>query len=162
MSQGTIGVAAGAALALLFGAGAALAAGRRRLPAGSEPPWFAYKVAKGDTLSGLALRFFGDAAKWPVIAEVNPQLGLPLADSRSLQVGAELRVPCVWYTVKAGDSLSAIAAAVISPGAGWRRVAAANPQVDPNKLQVGQRLAVPVEPEVKRLSALSALAVGAR
>lgn len=84
------------------------------------------------------------------------------ADSRSLQVGAELRVPCVWYTVKAGDSLSAIAAAVISPGAGWRRVAAANPQVDPNKLQVGQRLAVPVEPEVKRLSALSALAVGAR
>lgn len=161
MGRGTIGAAAGATLALLLGAGAALAAGRRRPPAGSEPPWFAYKVAEGDTLSGLALRFFGDAARWPAIAEVNPQLGLPLADSRSLQVGTELRVPCVWYTVKAGDNLSAIAAAVIGPGAGWRRVAAANKIVDPNKLQVGQRLAVPAEPAARQPSALSALAIGA-
>lgn len=44
------------------------------------------------------------------------------------------------YTVKAGDSLSAIASRI---GVPWQTIAALNPGVDPNKIRAGQILIVP-------------------
>jgi nucleoid-associated protein YgaU len=35
---------------------------------------FEYVVEKGDTLSGLAFRFYGKASRWPAIAEANREL----------------------------------------------------------------------------------------
>ena len=44
---------------------------RRRAEAApaERPPYFLYTVQPGDTFSGLALKFFGDAAKWPLLSK---------------------------------------------------------------------------------------------
>lgn len=46
-------------------------------------------------------------------------------------------------TVEAGDSLYAIAKRVLGDGEQWRRIAKANPDVDPNALSVGTVLVIP-------------------
>jgi nucleoid-associated protein YgaU len=46
--------------------------GARRSPAVGAAPWgWVYSVKPGDTLSAIALRFYGDAAEWKVILEAN-------------------------------------------------------------------------------------------
>jgi nucleoid-associated protein YgaU len=47
-----------------------------------------YQVKQGDTLSGIAARFYEDASKWRPIALANGML-----DPRSLSAGQELHVP---------------------------------------------------------------------
>ncbi|WHZ15379.1 MAG: hypothetical protein OJF52_002223 [Nitrospira sp.] len=47
-----------------------------------------YRVKQGDTLSGIAARFYEDASKWRPIALANGML-----DPRSLSTGQELHVP---------------------------------------------------------------------
>lgn len=144
MNKYVIGVLAG--LAVGGGALGVAAAARRRsaddaLP---EPPYFVYVVQAGDTLSALAKDFFGDAAKWPVLHQAMP--GLP-PNVDALPVGAKIRVPCLWYTVKPGDNLAKIAQATLGDGGRWARIAKANKKTLPNPdmLAAGQRLAVPVE-----------------
>ena len=132
------GALAGAALLTL--GGVALA---KRKP--EEGPFFLYTVQPGDALSALALRFFGDAKKWPVITELNNDVqGLGVDQ---VPVGAKLRIPCVWETVRPGDNLAAVAKRALGDAGRWRRIYEANKQAlpDPDKLGVGQRLAVPME-----------------
>lgn len=53
------------------------------------------------------------------------------------------------YIVKAGDTLSGIAQTVYGRSSLWDKIVAANPDVDPNRLKVGQELTIPrqtVEP----------------
>jgi nucleoid-associated protein YgaU len=47
------------------------------------------------------------------------------------------------HLVAEGETLSAIAAARLGDARRWREIAAANPSVDPDRLQVGQRLTLP-------------------
>jgi phage tail protein X len=48
-----------------------------------------YITRAGDTFESLAFRFYGDANKWDVIANANPEVFWPLG----LPQGVELKVP---------------------------------------------------------------------
>lgn len=47
------------------------------------------------------------------------------------------------YTVQRGDSMWTIARRHYGQGIKWKEIAAANPNIDPNRLQVGQKLTLP-------------------
>ena len=47
------------------------------------------------------------------------------------------------YKIKKGDSLWSIAQAKYGNGAKWKTIAAANPKMDPNKIQAGQTIILP-------------------
>ena len=56
-------------------------------------------------------------------------------------------VPGQEYTIQAGDTLSSIAAAAYGAAnadAGVAAIDAANPGIDPNDLQIGQEIMIPV------------------
>ncbi len=57
-------------------------------PAGNQPE--SYIVQPGDTLSQIALKFYGEARLWPLIFEANRD---KLASPSTLRVGMELRLP---------------------------------------------------------------------
>lgn len=129
--------------ATLAAAGVAIGAARRPEDVESRPPYIEYRTKDGDTLSGLALRFFGDGSKWPVLLEKSPK---SLSMIQTLPVDAVLRIPCQWYVVKSGDTLSKIAGEVLGSGGRWGRIYEANRSTlrDPNKLEVGRALAIPI------------------
>lgn len=56
----------------------------------SEPEATFYTVQKGDTLSGIAKKFYGDAGKYTVIFEANRPL---LKDPNLIYPGQALRIP---------------------------------------------------------------------
>lgn len=60
------------------------------LPAVEAPAATTYKVVKGDTLSGIALRFYGKAHLYGRILEANPVLN---NNPNRLRVGQELVIP---------------------------------------------------------------------
>jgi 5'-nucleotidase / UDP-sugar diphosphatase len=47
------------------------------------------------------------------------------------------------YKIKAGDTLYRIALTHYGSGKDWKKIAAANPGINPNKLKVGQKLILP-------------------
>jgi 5'-nucleotidase len=47
------------------------------------------------------------------------------------------------YTVKKGDSLWSIAEAKYGNGNKWKQIAAANPKINPNRVQAGQTITLP-------------------
>lgn len=47
------------------------------------------------------------------------------------------------YTIKKGESLWTIAQAKYGDGNKWKKIAAANPKLDPNKVQAGQTITIP-------------------
>jgi len=49
-----------------------------------------YTVQSGDTLSGIALSFYGDASRWPEIFEANRDR---ISNPNLIRVGQELRIP---------------------------------------------------------------------
>lgn len=110
-------------------------------PAGSAP----YTVRRGDTLSALALRF---GVSQSTLLRANG-----LADADRLLAGLQLRVPGAAgstdgstaptagqvYRVRAGDTLSALAARF---GVDQATLASTNGIQNPNRLRVGQALRV--------------------
>jgi peptidoglycan DL-endopeptidase LytF len=61
--------------------------------------------------------------------------------------GASAPVPGQEYTIRAGDTLFKIATAAYGAGsanAGVTAIEAANPGINPNNLQVGQEIKIPV------------------
>lgn len=52
-----------------------------------------YVVQRGDTLSEIAQRFYGDASLWPTIADANN-----VSDPRTLQIGQRLVIPSIGGT----------------------------------------------------------------
>lgn len=116
-----------------------------------------YTVKQHDTLSDIALMWFGNAQKWDLILAANPSI-----DPRRLQVGQKLRLPpresqrtqtvtartqgVRTYVVRAGDTLSSIAESTLGDAALWRRVYAANQRTiggNPDRLAVGMQLIIP-------------------
>ncbi|TFV94895.1 LysM domain-containing protein [Leifsonia flava] len=54
----------------------------------AQPTGRTYTVVAGDTLSGIARRFYGDASRWKEIREVNG-----IADPKQIYPGQELTIP---------------------------------------------------------------------
>ncbi|MCA1021655.1 phage tail tape measure protein [Halobacillus litoralis] len=105
-----------------------------------------YIVKAGDTLSKIGAKL---GVSWKKIQQANGNL-----DPRRLQVGQRLTIPLNGavtaavsagssvssYIVKAGDTLSEIGAKL---GVSWKKIQQANNNLDPRKLQIGQRLTIP-------------------
>jgi nucleoid-associated protein YgaU len=104
-----------------------------------------YAVRPGDTLSGIAARF-AVRGGWPALYAANRPLIGP--DPNVIHTGTVLVLPGraapARYTVVAGDTLAAIAAALAVRG-GWPALYAANRRVigsDPNTIRPGIVLTV--------------------
>lgn len=106
-------------------------------------PWFNHTVVEGDTLSGLALRYFGDASKRTAFSD---EFGRQIPDARPIVDGSKIRVPCIWHVVKSGDTLPEISGRYLEDKTRWRRIYEANKATvpDKDKLQIDQILAVPL------------------
>jgi nucleoid-associated protein YgaU len=129
-----------------------------------------YVVGKGDSLSSIASRELGSAKRWTEIQALNGGL-----DPRRLAVGAQILLPPREgsapvaqaappaakaeprtaaaaqpagrsYVVRQGDTLSEIASRELGSAGRWREIAEANPGLDPARLVVGARLALPAAP----------------
>ena len=129
-------------------------------PVRVKPPAYSqYVVQDGDSMSSIALSWFGTDARWPLIARANPTI-----DPDMIHVGDVLRLPPkdgrpvspppanagrdiqTTYIVQSGDTLSHIAKLVYGDGTKWKRIFDANRAAlggDPNRLQVGMRLTLP-------------------
>ncbi|CRZ14298.1 alpha/beta hydrolase-fold protein [Mycolicibacterium neworleansense] len=115
-----------------------------------------HTVVAGETLSALALRFYGDADLYRLIAAASA-----IPDPDVVKVGQKLVFPdYARYTVVAGDSLSAVASRFYGHAELARLIAAASGIAEGAAIDPGQRLIVP---ELKRYTVapgdtLSALA----
>lgn len=132
--------------------------------AGVEAPVFrVYTTRQGDTLQRISRRFYGTTRHWRAISRAN---GYAL-DPNRLGPGREILIPVdpenvqgapadgagdeerepeqEWteYVVSRGDTLSEIAKALYGRASDWRRIASANPGVDPSRLRVGTVLRIP-------------------
>jgi nucleoid-associated protein YgaU len=120
-------------------------------------------VQPGDTLSSLALRYYGSAVFTRHLIENN----LHIADPDRLTIGMVVKIPPApagvarraptpsktaeargprTYTTKAGDSFYAIARDVLGDARRWKELLELNAHVvggDPTRLQVGQVLVLP-------------------
>ncbi|MEW6574414.1 MAG: LysM domain-containing protein [Bacillota bacterium] len=106
------------------------------------PGTFPYIVRAGDTYFSLARRFNTTVE---AIAAANPGV-----DPNNLQIGQTICIPGAAptvcppgtfpYTVRAGDTYFSLARRFNTT---VEAIAAANPGVDPNNLQIGQRLCIP-------------------
>ncbi|MDD4752846.1 MAG: LysM peptidoglycan-binding domain-containing protein [Desulfitobacteriaceae bacterium] len=103
-------------------------------------PGFVYRIQEGDSLYVLAQRY---RTLVDVILQFNPGL-----DPQNLQIGQAICIPVPGvcpagrfpYTVRAGDTYFGLAERYGTTVDAIRR---ANPGVDPNNLQIGQRLCIP-------------------
>ncbi|MDQ6674725.1 MAG: LysM peptidoglycan-binding domain-containing protein [Chloroflexota bacterium] len=105
-----------------------------------------YTVQPGDTLRGVAMRFYGDPNAFDRIARANASRvmpdGLILVDPGVIRPGWELIIPeptravidrdgAHWYTVQPGDTLVGIAARLLGDGQRWPEVYALNQATQP-------------------------------
>lgn len=125
-----------------------------------------YEIRPGDTLGEISLRHLGTVKRWREIVTLNPGLDPDrIVAGRVLTLPGDARVAAQadrssravpptpsreatstragTYAVRSGDSLWKIAARELGNGERWRDIAKLNPKVDPNRLHVGQRIALP-------------------
>lgn len=128
-----------------------------------------YVTQRGDTLEEISRRFYGTTVHWRAIARMNDidpnRLGpgirvlIPLDPANVQGVPEELvegegdvEAPVVVeesyteYIVSRGDTLSEISKALYGRASLWRRIADANPEVDPDRLRPGAVLRIPPPP----------------
>ena len=116
-----------------------------------EPPAVFYTVEKGDSLSKIAKRQYGDPMKYPAIFEANRPM---LKDPDEIYPGQVLRIPPMagtysaamnTYEVKSGDTLSKIAKEMYGDASKYNKIFKANqPMLDnPDDIRVGQILSIP-------------------
>src|ERR1700752_2423439 len=98
------------------------------------PDFTRYTVVAGDTLSGLAQRFYGDAQLDRRIPTASG-----IAESAVINAGQRLIIPDITrYTVAAGDTLAALAVRFYGDAAFFPLIATVNGIADPNVSTVGQ------------------------
>jgi len=132
-----------------------------------EPQDSHYVVRTGDTLFGIAERFYGRGEMWTVIARANPQIGNP----KALRVGQKLLIPPADeavrryediepppsqagggnlrpYKVKAGESFYSIARDQLNDPGAWEDLFELNKKLvdgNPRRLKAGQTIYLPVK-----------------
>ena len=116
-----------------------------------EPESAFYTVKKGDSLSKIAKRFYGDAMKYKQIFEANRPM---LSDPDKIYPGQNLRVPklegtyssrLATYEVQSGDTLGKIAKSQLGDASKYMAIYEANDDIldSPDSIRVGQRLTIP-------------------
>ncbi|WP_088889130.1 LysM peptidoglycan-binding domain-containing protein [Leptolyngbya ohadii] len=117
------------------------------MTATAQPGKTLYTVQAGDTLSSIAVRFYGNRERWREIYEANRNvIG---NDPNRLRAGIQLVLSgsnIKTYTVQAGDTLSSIAQRFYGIGRGWGLIYEANRSTigsDPNQLRPGIQLIIP-------------------
>ncbi len=118
---------------------------RDTVPTPCPPGTFAYTIRAGDTFFTLARRF---GTTVDAIQRANPDV-----DPDRLQIGQIICIPGVpspcppgtfAYTVRAGDTFFTLARRF---GTTVDAIQRANPNVDPDRLQIGQTLCIPMTGE---------------
>jgi nucleoid-associated protein YgaU len=132
-----------------------------------------YVIKKGDTLSEIASKELGTWKRWKEIVDANPGLdadnmrvgarialpgGAPAAGASAHAAQTASQAPAAkskaktkseaketggTYVVQSNDSLWKIAEKALGDGERWREIASLNPKLDPDHLEVGDRLALP-------------------
>jgi LysM repeat protein len=114
---------------------------------GACPGGFLYTIRSGDTFFSLASRF---GVTLQALTSANPGV-----DPNRLQIGQQICIPApapvptpvtcpgFIYIIQSGDTLFSIAQRF---GTTVAAITAANPGIDPNRLQVGQNVCIPVAP----------------
>jgi len=116
---------------------------------GPCPGGFLYTIRAGDTFFSLAARF--NISLQSLIA-ANPNV-----DPNRLMIGQQICIPApapgpgpcpggFLYTIRAGDTFFGLAARF---NVSVQELIAANPGVDPNRLQIGQQICIPTAPPVE-------------
>jgi nucleoid-associated protein YgaU len=109
-----------------------------------EPPGVLHRVAKGDTLSLIAKKYYGIIMAYPAIAEANTGL---VKNVDAIEVDWAIRVPPlsgITHTVKAGETLGTIAQTMYGDSKLYVKIAEANKLTNPDVVSIGQVLNVPV------------------
>jgi len=102
------------------------------------PDFTRYTAVAGDTLSALAVRFYGDAELDRLIAGASG-----IAESAAINAGQPLIIPDLTrYTVVAGDTLSALAARFYGGSSFHPLIATVNSIADPAVIDVGKVLVI--------------------
>jgi S-formylglutathione hydrolase FrmB/LysM repeat protein len=102
------------------------------------PDFTRYTVVAADTLSALAVRFYGDASFSRLIATASG-----IADPGGIDAGQRLIIPEITrHTVVAGDTLSALAARFYGDASLYPLIAAANGIADPDVVDDVQVLVI--------------------
>src|SRR6185369_12107670 len=97
-----------------------------------------HTVVAGETLSALALRYYGDAELYRLIATASG-----IADPNVINVGQRLIMPdFTRYTAVAGDTLSALAVRFYGDASFYPLIAKVNGIADPAVINVGQLLVI--------------------
>ncbi|MGE5559035.1 MAG: LysM peptidoglycan-binding domain-containing protein [Bacillota bacterium] len=113
-------------------------------PPQPECPGFLYTIRAGDTFFALARRYGTTVA---AITAANPGV-----NPSNLQIGQQICIPTpapvqcpngFLYTIAAGDTYFSLAQRY---GTSIAAITAANPGVNPNNLQIGQQICIPVAP----------------
>ena len=106
-----------------------------------------YKVKKGDTLSGIAQKQLGKAARWPELfvlnrAKIRHRDRLTVGQVLTLPGTTPIKPTPTLYKVKRGDTLSSIAERKLGDAARWRDIFTLNRDIltDPDEIIPGQEL----------------------
>ena len=125
-----------------------------------EPRSVMHTIAEGENLRLISERYYGSSGQWKRILEANPGLrpeALPIgkkikiptenpAETEEEISPAESAEPVVRDTVhdvRKGETLYGIAKRHLGDGNRWMEIVEANPGLDPDALQVGQRIRIP-------------------
>lgn len=113
-----------------------------------EPPAVYHTVARGDTLSAIADRYYGVMRLYDAIFAANQPM---LKHPDEIYPGQVLRIPPAQpptHTVQGGETLGTIAKHWYGDSQKYTLIAQAN-GIDPDKISVGQSLKIPlVNPKV--------------
>ena len=115
-----------------------------------------------ETLGIVADWYTGDSSNWEKLAEINPNV-----DPKKVAAGSEIFIPvdllktrealpqnyagdyckkCYRHTVRwPGESMSLIARWYTGSSGNWRKLAKANPSINPNRIKKGNVIAIPTK-----------------
>jgi hypothetical protein len=115
-----------------------------------------------ETLGIVADWYTGDSSNWTKLAEINPNV-----DPQKVVAGSEIFIPvnllktrealpqnyasayckeCYRHTVRwPGESMSLIARWYTGSSRNWRKLAKANPTIDPNRIKKGHVIVIPTK-----------------
>jgi len=124
-------------------------------PTPTPAPGQDYTIQPGDTLYNIATAAYGAANADQGVTAI--EAANPGIDPNDLQIGQQIYIPVLGgtgtpvpgqeYTIQPGDTLYNIATAAYGAAnadQGVTAIEAANPGIDPNDLQIGQQIYIPV------------------